>query len=299
MRNGNLKRMGMDSRLAKNFSHILILIIAILCMLPFMMVISGSFTSNEAILTKGFGIIPTELSLEAYKYIFNAPAKIINAYKVTIITTVIGTSISVFFSSMTAYVLSRRDYKHRNKFAFYFFFTTIFSGGLIPWYVLCVRYLHFKDLPYAALIMPLMFNFFYIIILRSFMSTIPESIIESAKIDGAGDFYIFIKLIIPLSKSAIATISLFSAMAYWNDYYNPMLFVSNDRYISLQYYLYRIINTMEAVNSQMDAAGVTIQYPSESFKMAMTVIATGPIILAYPFIQKYLVKGVTIGAVKG
>lgn len=288
-----------DKLIAKIFSYTFISFAVLLCLLPFWLVIVGSFSTNESILKQGFGLIPRDFSLEAYKYAFEKPDQILNAYKVTIFVTVCGTALSIFLSSMAAFVLSRRDYPYRNLCSFYFFFTTIFSGGLVPRYVLCVRYLHFKEMPYVALIVPMLFNFFYMIILRSFMSTIPESIVESARIDGAGDFYIYAKLIFPLSKSAIATVVLFTAMGYWNDYYNPMLYVSDEEYISLQYYLYKTINTMKGVTSQMISTGIQVRYPSEAFKMAMTVIATGPILLVYPFVQKYLVKGVTVGAVKG
>lgn len=293
------KLISKDKLIAKAFSYTFISFAAILCLLPFWLVIVGSFSSNESILKEGFGLSPREFSLEAYKYVFQKPDQILNAYKVTILVTVCGTALSVFLTTMAAYVLSRKDYPYRNLCSFYFFFTTIFSGGLVPRYVLCVRYLHFKEMPYVALIVPMLFNFFYMIMLRSFMSTIPESIVESAKMDGAGDFYIYAKLIVPLSKSAIATVVLFTMMGYWNDYYNPMLYVADDKYVSLQYYLYKTINTMKGITSQMISTGVQVRYPSESFKMAMTVIATGPILLVYPFVQKYLVKGVTVGAVKG
>jgi len=295
----NLSEKSLDRKVFLIISYVFIVIMAMLCVFPFIMIISGSFTSNDAIMKYGYSVIPKVFSLEAYAFIFRDPLKILNAYKMSIIVTIIGTVLTVTLCSMAGYVLSRKDYKYRNGLSFFFFFTTIFQGGLIPWYILCVRYLHFKDHPYIALIVPPLFNFFYLIVLRSFMSTIPEAIVESAKIDGAGDFYIFRKLIIPLSKAPLATIGLFSALNYWNDYYNPMLFVTSDKFVPLQYFLYRIINTMNAINSQMSTSGVVIQYPSESFKLAMTVVATGPIILAYPFIQKYFIKGITIGAVKG
>lgn len=288
-----------DMLVAKILSYGLVSIFALLCALPFWLILSGSFTANESIIRNGFGLIPKEFSLEAYRFAFKNPQEILSAYKVSIIVTAVGTVLSVFIMSMTAYVLGRKEYKHRNKFAFYFFFPTMFSGGLIPWYILCVRYLHFKQLPYMAMILPMVFNFFYVVILRSFMSEIPESIVDSAKIDGAGHFYIYLKIILPLSKPAIATIVLFTAMGYWNDYYNPMLFVSKEEYIPLQYYLYRVINSMKNVSSEMLSSVGIISYPTESFKMAMTLIAIGPILLLYPFVQKYLVKGVTVGAVKG
>lgn len=295
----NLKAKTLDRKLFLSVNYIFIIVVTVLCLFPFIMVVTGSFTSNEAIMKYGYKLIPEKFSLEAYTFIFSDPKQIINAYKMSIVVTVIGTVLSVFFSSMAAYVLSRKDYKYRNGIAFYFFFTTIFQGGLIPWYILTVRYLQFKEHPYLALIIPPMFNFFYFIVLRSFMSSIPDAIIESAKIDGAGDFLIFRKLVMPLSKAAVATIALFAALNYWNDFFNPMLFITKDQYIPLQYFLYRIINAMNAINSQMSSSGVVIQYPSESFKLAMTVVATGPIILVYPFIQKYFIKGITVGAVKG
>ncbi len=288
-----------DQLTAMILSYIIISFMAILCLMPFILVISGSFTSNEAILRSGFGLIPSEFSWEAYAYAFRKPEEILNAYKVTIIVTLTGTAVSVYLSSMSGYVLTRPEYRHRNKVAFFFFFTTIFSGGLVPWYVLCVKYLHFKEMPYMALILPMLMNFFYIVILRSFISNIPESIIDSARIDGAGDYCIYRKFIIPMSKAAIATVVLFTAMGYWNDYFNPMLFVTKAKYHPLQYYLYQIISKMQSINSQMMNSAGSMEYPSEAFKMAMTVIATGPIVLVYPFIQKYLVKGVTVGAVKG
>lgn len=293
------KSVSRDKLLAKGMSYFIVSLFALLCVVPFLIIISGSLTANESIIKNGFSLIPTEFSLEAYRYAFEYPGEILNAYKVSMIVTVIGTVLSIFITSMAAYVLARKEYKHRNKFAFFFFFPTMFSGGLVPWYVLCVRYLHFKQMPYMSLILPMLFNFFYVVILRSFMSEIPESIVDSAKIDGAGHFCIYSRMVLPLSKPAIATIVLFTAMGYWNDYYNPMLFVTKDEHVPLQYYLYRVINSMKNMNADVMASAGIINYPTESFKMAMTLIAIGPILLLYPFVQKYLVKGVTVGAVKG
>lgn len=288
-----------DRQIAGIIAHTIIGLAALVCFIPFILVIVASFTSEAAIMRDGFRLIPTELSLEAYAFVFNDLEEILNIYKNSIVVTVIGTTISVLLSSMTAYVLARKDFKLRNKLAFYYFFTTIFSGGLVPWYILCVRYLHFKEMPYVALIIPLLFNFFYIVIMRSFISsTILDSLIESAKIDGASDFCIYWKIVLPLSKSIIATIVLFTAMGYWNDYYNPMLFTSDEAYVTLQYHLYKMLGMMKAASAVSQSA-VNINYPAETFKMAMTVISVGPILLVYPFVQKYLVKGVMVGAVKG
>ncbi|WP_256257693.1 MULTISPECIES: carbohydrate ABC transporter permease [unclassified Paenibacillus] len=248
----------------------------------------------------GYRLFPEMFSWEAYQFIFNNPKKIVSAYKITILVTVIGTLVGLFISAMTAYVLQRKDFTHRNVFAFYFFFTTLFSGGLVPWYILNVKYLGLKD-SLLALILPALLNVFYIIILRSFISsTIPDAISESAKIDGAGDFRIFLSIILPLIKPALATIGLFIALNYWNDWYHAMLFVNKENLFPLQYFLYKILSSIAFANSTISAqSSIVVDTPKESFKLAMTVIATGPIVLLYPFVQKYFIQGITIGAVKG
>ncbi|MDT8718560.1 carbohydrate ABC transporter permease [Clostridium sp. 19966] len=264
------------------------------------MVISGSFTSEDSIAKYGFRIIPKELSLSAYKMALKDPSAIFRAYGVTISLTVLGTILGVFITAMTAYVLTRKDFEWRNKFSFYFYFTTLFSGGLVPWYVLMVKYLHLKD-SYLALLLPPLLNVFNILVMKSFMSGIPDAISESAKIDGAGDFTIFIKLILPLAKPALATVGLFTALNYWNDWYDSMLFIQNQNLYSLQYFLYKIVNNIDAYKNLISKTGTNIHMdlPSESFKMALTVIVTGPIILLYPFVQRFFVQGITVGAVKG
>ena len=203
---------------------------------------------------------------------------------------------------MTAYVLQRKDFMWRNKFSFYFYFTTLFNGGLVPWYILMVKYLGLKD-TYLALLIPPMLSVFNIILMKSYIGGIPQALTESAKIDGAGDFTIFVKIILPLIKPALATVGLLIALGYWNDWYNSMLFINNENLYSLQYYLYKIVNNIEAYKTILaqntSSVSGAIEMPSESLKMALTVIVTGPIILVYPFIQKYFVSGVTIGAVKG
>ena len=213
--------------------------------------------------------------------------------------TLIGTIMSILLCTMTGYVLSRKDFPYRNQFSFFFFFTTLFNGGLVPWYIICTRYLSMKN-SYLGLILPLMFSVWNMIIAKSFIGGIPSAIIESAKIDGANDFTIYIKLIIPLSKPLIATLGLFSALAYWNDWYNCMLYVTNENMFTLQYYLQRMLCSAQALKLVAEKSGIALpSVPLEGMKMAMTIIATGPIVLLYPFVQRYFVKGLTIGAVKG
>ncbi len=275
-------------------------ILAVFCILPFILVVSSSLSDEQRIIEDGFQIIPTAFSLEAYSILFEYPADMIQAYVVTIGVTVIGTAFGLFLTSMTAYVLSRRDFKWRSQFSFYFFFTTLFSGGLVPWYLLIVNYLQLKD-TLIVLILPILLNVFYMIVMKTFMGSIPDAITESAKIDGAGDFLIFWKLILPLAKPALATIGLFIALGYWNDWYNALLFISHENLMPLQYYLYRMLGNMDGMRRAMQESGaiLAVNLPTESLKMAMTIVATGPILLAYPFIQRYFVQGLTIGSVKG
>ncbi|GIO37629.1 ABC transporter permease [Paenibacillus antibioticophila] len=280
--------------------YFMLTLLAVFCIFPFLLVVSSSLTEESAIVENGFQIFPTRFSLEAYRILFEFPTDMLKAYGVTISVTVLGTLAGLFLTSMTAYVLARKDFKWRNIFSFFFFFTTLFSGGLVPWYLLIVNYLQLKD-TLLVLILPMLMNVFYIIVMKTFMSSIPEAIIESAKIDGAGDFQIYLRFILPLSKPALATIGLFIALAYWNDWYNALLFISNSDLMPLQYYLYRLLGNMDGMRKAMMESGAVVNFniPTESLKMAMTVVATGPILLAYPFIQRYFVQGLTIGAVKG
>lgn len=290
----------LDRKIFSGIGYVSLIFLSVLCIFPFILVVSSSFTEETKILTDGYQFIPTAFSTEAYSILFKYPEQMIQAYIVTIGVTILGTVLGLFLTSMTAYALSRKDFKWRNKFSFFFFFTTLFNGGLVPWYLLMVNYLHMKD-TLMALVVPMMLNVFYIIVMKSFMGSIPEAIVESAKIDGAGDFKIYARLILPLSKPALATIGLFLALAYWNDWYNALLFVSNENLMPLQYYLYKMLGNMDGMRKAMMGAGavVTTSIPTESLKMAMTVVATGPILLAYPFVQRYFVQGLTIGAVKG
>ena len=280
---------------------VLIGIFALICVLPFYLIIVASFTAETSLIREGYPLIPRikDLSLDAYKLSLKNPMAIIISYVTTIGVTAVGTFVAVLLATMTGYVLSRKDFPWRNKFSFFFFFTTLFNGGLVPWYLLCMRYLNFKN-SYIALILPLMFSVWNMIIAKSFMNSLPMEISESAKIDGANDLVIFFRLILPISKPLIATLGLFSALAYWNDWYNCMLYVTDTNMFTLQYYLQRILGSAEAMRIVAEKSGMALpSIPLESMKMAMTIIATGPIVLLYPFVQRYFVKGLTIGAVKG
>lgn len=297
-----MKKSSLDVKIFNTIGYIVLGFVALCCLIPFIIVISGSFTSENYILKNGFSLIPKDFTLQAYKVALQNPEAVFKAYGVTISLTILGTLLGLFITSMTAYVITRKDFEWRNKFSFYFYFTTLFSGGLVPWYILMVRYLHLKD-NYLALLLPPLLNVFNLLVVKSYMNGIPDAISESAKIDGAGDFTIFIKLILPLSKPVLATVGLFIALGYWNDWYNSMLFIQNENLYSLQYFLYKIVNNVEAYKNILSQTGgsvnIKVDMPSESLKMALTVIVTGPIILLYPFVQRYFVSGITIGAVKG
>lgn len=279
--------------------YILLALISLICILPFYLIIIGSLTDEGTIIRQGFSLWIPKFSLEGYNLCLQDPTSIITAYGNTIFVTVIGTALSLFLATMTGYVLQRKDFPWRNRFSFLFFFTMLFNGGLVPYYILCVRYLGYKNHMYA-LILPMIFPVFNMIIAKTYMRTIPDAITESAKIDGANDFLIYVRLILPLSKPLIATLGLFSALAYWNEWYSNMLFIDDESKFMLQYYLQRLLSSVEALRKIAEQSGMPVpQLPMESMKMAMTIITIGPIILVYPFVQRYFVKGLTIGAVKG
>ena len=292
------RKLPKDELMFRIIGYPFLIFFAVICVLPFLLVIGSSFASEQEISRFGYTFIPREFCLDSYRNIFAKPASIIRAYGVTIFITVVGTALSTFINMMTGYVLMRRDFRWRNKFSFYFFFTTLFSGGLMPWYMVCIS-LGLKD-NIMALILPSLVSVWNIILVKGFVAGIPYEITESAKIDGAGDFQIFIRLIWPLSTPVIATIGLFTALSFWNSWYNTMLFINDSNLYSLQYLLYKLINDAQAMREIAAESGEVINtVPIESMKMALTVIVTGPILLLYPFVQRYFIKGLTLGAVKG
>ncbi|GHV00167.1 sugar ABC transporter permease [Spirochaetia bacterium] len=281
--------------------YIILILFALACLIPFYLTVVNSFMDEGSILRDGYGFYPRVFSLNGYGLILKNPTNIIQSYGITAFVTVTGTFLSLFMTTMTGYVLSRRDFYYRNPMSFFFYFTTLFSGGLVPYYLLCTKFLHFTNHAYA-LILPSLFSVFNMIIAKNFFKAIPYEIVESAKIDGAHDFTIYLRLMLPVATPLLATIGLFTALGYWNDWYNCMLFINSrhQELYTLQYYLQNMINSAQAIQRVAEKSGMPFTtVPMESMKMAMTVIATGPMLLAYPFVQKYFVKGLTIGAVKG
>ncbi|MEX1030229.1 MAG: carbohydrate ABC transporter permease [Paenibacillaceae bacterium] len=292
---------GKDMILFNIFAYLITGLVAIFAIIPFLMLVVGSVQSEDTIMKFGYTIIPRELDFTAYQYIFASPEKILRSYGVTLFITITGTVLSLLFSSMTAYVLSRKDVKYRNPLAFYLFFTTLFNGGLVPYYLLISNYLQLRD-TLAILVLSNMFNVIYIFIIRAFIdNSLPDSISESAKIDGANDFVIYWKIVLPLMTPALASIGLFISLGYWNDWFTSTLFILDEKLFPLQYMLYKMLTFATFAQKILSENGAVsaMEVPTETMKLALTVVATGPIILAYPFAQKYFIAGMTIGAVKG
>ncbi len=295
------KPVGRDRILFNILSYIILTVLSAACLLPFLLVLSGSVSEQYAIQLHGYRLIPETFSFDAYKMLFRIPEELLQAYGVTIFVTLAGTLLGLWLTSMAAYALASRDFRYRYQVSFFFYFTSIFGGGLVPWYIFNTKYLRFHN-SIIALILPILINVTYLLILKSYMMGIPEALYESAKLDGAGDMRIYWNIALPLSKAGLATVGLFIALNYWNDWYNAMLFLDEGRrdMYPLQYFLNNILTKAQAMNAAAARSGIPASdVPSEPMKLAMTVVATGPIILLYPFLQKYFVKGVTIGAVKG
>lgn len=297
-------RRGKDEIALQAISCTCVGLIGILCLLPFVMVISASLSSEQAIQLHGFSLLPRDFTLAAYKSVFQNPGVIVRAYTVTICLTITGTAIGLFVQSMTAYVLARKDFKWRNAFSLFFYFTTLFSGGLVSSYILVTQYLHLKN-TYLALLLPFVFSTYNLLIMKSYISGIPDDLIAAAKIDGCGEFRTYLVIIMPMIKPALATVGLFIALGIWNDWYNAMLYITDDSMKPLQYILYEKINNIEAYKRLLESGTVSseavnaVSLPTQTLKMALTIVVTGPIILLYPLVQKYYVQGMTIGAVKG
>lgn len=286
------------------FWNIAMFLCSITCILPLALVYILSFSSEESLMNRGYTFFPESFSLKAYEYFFRMGDQIWRSYGTTIIVTVIGTLFSLAVTALLAYVLSRPDYRFKKQLSFFVLFTMLFNGGLVPSYIVNSTIYHLND-TLLALILPISINAFWVLILRTFYRTIPMEIIESASIDGAGEFTTFVRIVLPLSKPGIATIGLFSMIGYWNDWFLGMLYISNDKLTPIQTLLWRVQNSLEVIQanaalaSSPAAAEMLRNTPTDSGRMALTVLVVTPILLAYPFFQRYFVKGLTIGGVKG
>lgn len=289
----------------KRSRFIITLCFAVACVLilvPFIMIVSVSLSREQDISNFGYKILPMNVDFSAYKYLFKNPQSIINAYKVTFIFSVVSMVLSLLLMSLIAYPLTRKEMRGRSGISFYLYFTMLFSGGLVPTYILLTQYLHLNDTIWVY-ILPSLINPWYIFMIRTFFAGIPEEIVESAVLDGASEYKILFIMILPLSKPVLATVALFVFLAKWNCWYEAMLYINDDSLVSLQYLLQRVMNnikllqdsTMNNMANLMSAEEI----PSETVRMATAVLVAGPALVVFPFFQKYFVKGLTVGPVKG
>ena len=224
-----MKKLGKDKLLLVLF-YFLLTVISAFCIFPILFAVIGSFTSEAEVASHGFRLFPESLTLDTYKYVFLTQGKkLVNAYKISIINTIAGTAISLFVTITYAYVISVRDFKMGNKFAFFAYFTMLFNGGMLAWYLICTQYLGLKDNMWA-MILPYCMNVFNMYLMRNFFKGLPYELVESAKIDGAGHFRILLQVILPLSKAGVVTIALFYALQYWNDFYLPLMLINDVQY---------------------------------------------------------------------
>lgn len=299
VRKGDQIKLGASDLLIRGAGYVIVTLYAIACIFPFLVILGTSFTSEAMIRAEGVQLIPKDFSVEAYQMVIRGGG-IWWSYLLTICMTVVGTGIGLSIIAMTGYALQRRDFPLRNVISFYIYFTTLFSAGLAPYYLLMTQTYGLGD-NYLAVLLPLMMSPWLIILMKNFVKAIPHELTESGKIDGAGDFRIFVSIILPMLKPALATIGLFLALGYWNEWYQSSLFLSTRVAVKpLQYTLYEVVNRIDALRNSVAGQYVTIaDIPTESVKMANAILATGPIIFVYPFVQKYFISGITVGAVKG
>lgn len=276
-------------------------IVSVLIIFPFVLLVSVSLSNEKDIVQFGYNIWPRHFDLSAYRYIFKNPGKIFDAYKVTAIFSVSSMVLGVLLMAMIAYPLSRRNLKGRRGLSFFLYFTMLFSGGMVPSYILITRYLHLGD-NILVYIIPGLIVPWYVFMIRTFFQGLPEEIIESAAMDGAEEYTIFFRIMLPLSKPVLATVALFVFLNKWNDWMGSMLYIDNPKLFSLQYLLQKIMSDVELLEKNAQNATMiqqTTEMPSETVRMAMAVVVAGPALLVFPFFQKYFVKGITVGSVKG
>lgn len=290
-----------DTILFRVLGMLVVLVTTTLSLLPFLLMVSGSVSDNASILKHGYNLVPRDFSLAAYEFIFRYPTDIVNAYAVTILVTIAGTVVGLLLISMAGYALQRPDLGLRNKVSFYIFFTTLFSGGLIPWYIVIVNVLQLKN-SVAVLAFNMLMSPFLILLMRNFIqASVPHEITESAKMDGANDFTIYHRIILPVCTPALATVGLFLALGFWNDWFNCSLYIDDTKLFNLQYFLYNMLTASQYINQMAASSSVTanIPVPGETTKLAMSLVAMGPILFVYPFIQRFFISGITVGAIKG
>jgi putative aldouronate transport system permease protein len=280
--------------------YILVSLFSLVCLYPLVLAFSASFSKEASVTAQGFSLLPRDFTFDTFSFMLSQRRNmVILAYRTSIIVTVLGTAVAVIVTAMYAFVIAVPGFKHANKFAFFAYFTMLFNGGMLPWYILVTRYYHLTN-TIAGLVFPYAMNVFNMFLMRNYLRTIPASIYESSRIDGAGNATIFFKIVMPLSQVGLVTIALFYGLGFWNDFYLPLMLITRDSLDTVQYMLYRMMGNLQyLVTNSNNSMSQHIQPPLQTARMAMSVLAIGPIIFLYPFVQKYFVKGIIIGAIKG
>ncbi|WP_256760491.1 carbohydrate ABC transporter permease [Cohnella sp. WQ 127256] len=287
-----------SDKLLLGIFYIAISLFALVCILPFLLLVSSSMTDELSLIQNGYNLMPQKFSFEAYKLILKTDV-IYNSYLVTAIMTLVGTVLSMIVTSGIAYAISERRLKYAGVISFFLYLTILFNGGLVAYYLLIVKYLHMKDTLWA-LVLPGILSPYYVYMLRNFFRTVPEALSESARIDGANDFTVLLRIIIPVSLPAMSTIGLFYAIGFWNEWFRALLFIEKPDLYPLQYIIMAIIRNLDFASSMINSnQQIATVVPALSARMATTVVAIGPIIFLYPFLQRYFIRGLVMGAVKG
>lgn len=281
--------------------NIIFVLLVIIAVAPLFILISSSFTDEAVLLQEGYNFWPKKFSLGAYEYLFQSSNKLIRACMITFFVTAVGTFLNLMLTILYAYPLSRKELPFRSFFSFYVFFTMLFNGGLVPVYMMWTQTFGIKNTIWALIVPRLLMSAFYIIMMRSFFQhSIPDSLVEAARIDGGGEFRILFSVVLPLSKPMIATISLMVGLGYWNDWTNSLYFVTDESLFSIQAMLNTILTNIQFLaTSAGSVGGSAVTLPSAGVRMAIAVVGAVPILCVYPFFQKYFVKGIVVGGVKG
>ncbi|WP_052726436.1 carbohydrate ABC transporter permease [Devosia epidermidihirudinis] len=286
-----------DRFIANAMPHAALIIFAFVTLMPLLLIVSASFSDDAMLTRRGFSLLPQGFTTFAYQYVADTGAQIYRAYMVTVGITVVGTTVGLFIMSLLAYALSRPDFRYRRLLSFLVFFTLLFNGGFVPFYILMTQYLGLVD-NYLALVLPNLVNVFFVLILRTYFAALPGEVFEAARMDGAGEFRIFLQIAMPMAGPALATVGLMTALTYWNEWVNVLYFIRDPEKVTLQYLLFQIQQNIQLLQESDTFASLGVTIPAQSVRMAIAVIATGPAALLFLVFQKYLVRGATLGAFK-
>ncbi len=277
--------------------NVILITISVACLLPFIVVLAASVSSEKSLVTQGYSIFPMDFNIQAYRYLLVDSEQVFQSYLISLVVTAIGSPLGLLIMALVSYAMSRKQFRYRKWVAFYIFFTMLFSGGLVPSYILVTQYLKLKD-TITVLIVPYLAVGGWILILRTYFRDLPEELLDAARIDGCGEWRTFFTIVIPLSTPGLATIGLFAMLAYWNDWFTPLLYIEQPQLYPIQYLLYTIVNNMQFMDIISQQAGLRVDPPRIPARMAMVALTVGPILLAYPFVQRYFVRGIRLGSLK-